>query len=74
MKQHLSQREINTIKPEELIDELTYINAVYNVRHCGMEWDAIKQLFPDSGELMEQRYKAEVARLGQWDNNGEDND
>lgn len=46
-------------KFDGLVDDLTYSCAVYNIEHCGMTWDGIKQLFPDNGGLMEARYKAE---------------
>ena len=47
-----------------LIDSLTYSCAVYNIEHCGMTWDGIKTLWPDSAGMMQARYEAENAKRG----------
>ena len=54
-------KELNfeDIQESQLVDDLTYSCAVYNVEQCGMSWEDIATLFPDHAGLMEMRYKRE---------------
>lgn len=57
----------DTIKPldfneQTIVEEATYITAVYNVEERGLTWDDIHRIFPDNGPLMEARYLAESTK------------
>ncbi len=45
--------------PESIIDELTYGSYAFN-RNQGMTAEYLLNLFPRSGEAMEQRYQKEL--------------
>ena len=51
-------KELN-FNEETISEDLRYASAVYNVECCGLTWDDVKRIFPDSGALMEARYLAE---------------
>jgi len=44
---------------QAIINDLTYISAVWQVEEEGLTWDDIKLLFPESAENMKKRYMEE---------------
>lgn len=42
---------------EDVVDSLTYGSVVYNIEECGMNWEGVAAVFPDSWQWMKKRYE-----------------